>query len=616
MEATSHRGQHTRARLRSAGVVLLATLLLGLGACSSRGPSFKSLNAGEEVAAERDYAAVLDAYGRGDVARARSLSFALLDAQPGFRGAAELRRRLAESYMEESDWEPALDQLGRLLEDYPRSDERWPAIVLKAQALAGAGRGLDAATGLDRALDYWPDNAWQSRAEGEMASLLDGALSAVDLQEFMARRPHSRRLPRAKLALAQRRMEAGEESAARTLLQDVASGDEPGLRVRARQLLAELDGAPGLAPGQAAPVRTGLVGVLAPLSGRYQVYGEAFLDGAQLALNRYNEQTLGQFELLSADSEGDPVRAALAARRLIRRDGVAALLGGVLSNSTAAAAVEANASEVPLLSPAATAENIHEIGPWVFQNNITSEAQVLALARVAITDLLGARFAVLYPKQGNGMALAKVFEDTVYGLGGEIVASVSYEVGMTDFSEPLEQIRLAQPEVLFMPGEVEQLVLLVPQLAYHDVYAQLLGNESWNSRRLLRLGGDGLEGALFPSDLLLKRDRGLYRDFLRLYERRYASSVNPVAARGFLGMTTLLEVMAGGAEGRGALRDQLALRTADTGDEAARRELLAAQVTLMTVQRGEIRPYDERDAPAERETAAPDAFSNGFIDGP
>jgi branched-chain amino acid transport system substrate-binding protein len=277
-----------------------------------------------------------------------------------------------------------------------------------------------------------------------------------------------------------------------------------------------------------------------------------------------------------------------------------------------AAAVEANARGVPLLSPAATAEDIHAIGEWVFQNRISSEAQAVALARVAIAELLGARLAVLYPKQGGGEQLARLFEETIDALGGEIVASVAYEVGATDFGDVLDELRIAQPELLFVPGEVEPLVLLVPQLAYHGIDAQLLGNDAWNSRRLARQGGAGLEGAVFPSDLLLRRDRELYADFQRLYEARFESGVSPVAARGFLGAMLLLEILGEGNAAPAAIRDALAERTATRGDERSRREALAAQVTLMTMRGGEIEAY----APGSRWRPAASSPSVGFIDEP
>jgi len=576
-----------------------ALLVLAAAGCAPRGAG-RDAGAAGAAEAERRHAAVLEAYRQGEIEEARALSVQLLEAHPDFHAAPRLRLRLAESYMDEARWDLALHHLGRLLEDYPRSPEAWPALLLRARVMAETGRRLDAATGLDRALGSWPENARRERATEYLDSLLDRGLSSAELAEFLRRRPRSERAARARLALAERHLRENRPEEARSLLESLSADRSLGsLQQRAAEMLARLvrpeTADVSLPVAAASPVHEGLVGVLAPLTGRFAVYGEAFVDGARLALSHFNADRLTHFEMIAADTGGEPVQAALGARRLVMREGAGVLLGGVLSNPTVAAAVEANARGVPLLSPAATAENIHEVGDWIFQNKISSEAQVLALARLAIYELFASRFAVLYPKQGDGRELARFFNDVVYELGGEVVASIPYEVGMTDFSDPLEAVREAQPEVLFLPGEVEQLVLIIPQLEYHDIYAQLLGNEAWNSRRLARQAGRRVEGAIFPSDVLLKRDRALYREFLRLYERRYTSTVNPVAARAFLGMTTLLEILGDGAREREDIRAQLSLRLMDTGDEAARREALALQVTLMTMREGEIRPYGRAD---------------------
>lgn len=572
-----------RRRLWPALGMVIAGLIAGLAlalAPHAAPAAPDRLSRAAEAAAERSEAAILDAYSRGDAEAARRLSLALLAESPQYRGAPGLTRRLAESYMEEARWALALEQLGQLLERYPDSPERWPGIVLKARALAASGRRLDAAVGLDRALDTWSEQAWRPRAEALLADLLGQDLNATELTRFLERRAGSARLELARRALS-------------------------------RAAAAPAAAAPAANAAEPAPV-AGRVGLLAPLSGRYAVYGEAFLEGARLAVSRYNAERGTAFSLLEADTRGEPVPAALAARQLIQAGQVSALLGEVLSNPTVAAAVEANARGVPMLSPAATDEDIHAIGEWVFQNRISSDAQAVALARTAIAELLGARLAVLYPKQGGGEQLARLFEETIDALGGEIVASVAYEVGATDFGDVLDELRIAQPELLFLPGEVEQLILLVPQLDYYGIDALLLGNDAWNSRRLARQGGAGLEGAVFPSDLLLKRDRALYRDFQRLYDTRFESGVSPVAARGFLGTTLLLEILGEGNTTPAAIRDALAERTAAGGDEQARREALAGQVTLMTLRGGEIEPF----LPGSRWRPAGDTPAAGFIDEP
>ncbi|MBC8368131.1 ABC transporter substrate-binding protein [bacterium] len=564
---------------------------------SERPPHEDQVEAPVDREADLRFAEVEESFRQGTKAEARVLAVAFLDAYANHAGAPALRLRLAQGYFDDSRTDLALHHLGKLDEDHPRSAAWKKGQLLRARALASREQGLEAASLLDQRLAEDGLGSESDSARSQLQALLDGGLAEDELREFLRRRSNSPESSRARLALARRLIAAQSREEAEPLLEAIMSDPRAGLlRNQARDLLSGMGAElPDFSELPAAEPRADLVGVLVPLSGRFSVYGEAFLEGARMALSRYNALELSNLEMVVADTKGEPVSAALAARELIRGRGVGSLLGEVLTNPTVAAAVEANARQVPMLSPSATAENIHEVGDWIFQNSITSEAQVLALARHAFYEGLAARFAVLYPRQGKGQDLARYFGEIVQELGGEMVASVAYEVGMTDFTGPLEQIRDAQPEVLFLPGESDQLLLIVPQLHYHDIYGQILGNEAWNSRRLARLGGPRVEGAIFPSDLLLSRDRPLYQEFSQLYAQRTGQEANPIAARSFLGMTTILEILNDGARSRSEIREQLALRLDDRGESEQRREALAGQVTFMTIRSGEIRSFGGED---------------------
>jgi branched-chain amino acid transport system substrate-binding protein len=581
-------------------ILLLLPLIL-LASCTPRVSERPPVDVGVEAPVDREadlrLAEVEESFRQGNKAEARVLAVTFLDAHADHAGAPNLRLRLAQGYYDDSRPDLALHHLGKLDEDYPSSPAWKKGQLLRARALASRDQGLEAAGLLDQLLTEERLGVESDSARRQLQDLLDRGLAEAELREFLRRRSKSPEASRARLALARRLISAQRRDEAEPLLENVMADPRAGaLRNQARDLLSGMGAElPDFSELPAAEPRSDLVGVLVPLSGRFSVYGEAFLEGARMALSRYNELELSNMEMVVADTKGEPVSAALAARELIRGRGVGSLLGEVLTNPTVAAAVEANARQVPMLSPSATAENIHEVGDWIFQNSITSEAQVLALARHAFYEGLAARFAVLYPRQGKGQDLARYFGEIVQELGGELVASVAYEVGMTDFTDPLEQIRDAQPEVLFLPGESDQLLLIVPQLHYHDIYGQILGNEAWNSRRLARLGGPRVEGAIFPSDLLLSRDRPLFQEFSKLYAQRTGQEANPIAARSFLGMTTILEILNDGAGSRSEIREQLALRLDDRGESEQRREALAEQVTFMTIRSGEIRSFGSDD---------------------
>ena len=243
------------------------------------------------------------------------------------------------------------------------------------------------------------------------------------------------------------------------------------------------------------------IGVLCPLEGRYATLGEAFLRGSSIALKEARSKGITNVELVVGDTRGAPLTCRAVAERLIAEEHVGALLGEVLSSSTIAAAQVAELSRVVLLSPVATEEGIDEIGSWVFQTAFGAEVETAALARMACGRLGLRRIAYLSSEDPASRREAARFSDEVERLGGRLVAAEFYPAGNTDFAEIVGRLASAAPEALFIGSEIEDLILILPQLSFHEFGVQLLGTSAWDSRRLIRMAGKDLEGAIFPADI-------------------------------------------------------------------------------------------------------------------
>ncbi len=98
------------------------------------------------------------------------------------------------------------------------------------------------------------------------------------------------------------------------------------------------------------PIR---VGVVLPLSGAFQIYGEQGLKGAQLAVEKINAEggVLGGYplELVVRDNETIPAEAVRYSRELIQIENVFALLGPVSSSARYAMSEVAAQHKVPQL---------------------------------------------------------------------------------------------------------------------------------------------------------------------------------------------------------------------------------------------------------------------------
>lgn len=287
--------------------------------------------------------------------------------------------------------------------------------------------------------------------------------------------------------------------------------------------------------------RTDRVGLLCPLSGEYAALGQAMYDGALLALEEYNRAEGDSLTLVTLDTRGDEVVAVQAARQLIEEEGAIAIIGALLSSTTTAVGVLCQERGVPLISPTATKETINQLGPNVFQTNLTRDFETRLVARAGVEALLRRRFAILYPEGEEGRATADLFAAEVEARGGRVVAVETLRRGQTDYAEPIGRIRRAGPEALFVPVAPSEMRLLAPQLVFHDLRVQLLGPSSWNSSSLVREAGESLDRAIVPSDLALvsESDR---EHFERQWRRRFTDrAASPFAMKTYFALWRVID---------------------------------------------------------------------------
>lgn len=306
------------------------------------------------------------------------------------------------------------------------------------------------------------------------------------------------------------------------------------------------------------------IGVLSPLTGRYAVLGNAFYDGAILALNVTNEELGSEFILKVEDTGGDPVTAALAARRLCSEDACGSLFGSLMSHPTTSTALVADIYGVPLVSPTATNDHVWELGEGIFQTNLTGLHEVRLLAQLATTVMLKERFAILHENTPTGERHALVFAAEVEKFGGQVVSVVKYNLADTDFKKPILAMKKMRPEVIFTPATVDQMVLLAPQLDFYKAGTLVMGLSNWNSDRLYQRTGNVLERAVFPSDLALFPTLWTGEFNARWDGKNYPKEATSLALKSYQAMRLLLDTIhQSGAVNRSQLQDALQRRLAN-----------------------------------------------------
>lgn len=331
------------------------------------------------------------------------------------------------------------------------------------------------------------------------------------------------------------------------------------------------------------------VGVLCPLGGRYAPLGNEFLKGVSVAMKEAREGGMRGAEIVVGDTRGDPLVTRSVTERLIVREGAVALVGCVLSSSTIVAAQVAEHSGTVLLSPVATEEGIAEIGEHIFQTGSDVEVEIAALARLACGELHLRRIAYLAVDDLRSRRLGELFGREVALAGGEVCTYAYYPEGSTDFHEMIRILREAAPEALFIASDVEDLILVLPQLSFYEFGAQLLGLSTWHSSRLLRMAGRDMEGAVFPGHAGEQRDEEEFIAAAVLIDEPIEDT-NPFILGGYKGVKTLLAAIEESGGDGGDLKGAL-MRTLNQRRHPFVELVSGPGVPFYTVRDGRLEPY-------------------------
>jgi branched-chain amino acid transport system substrate-binding protein len=234
------------------------------------------------------------------------------------------------------------------------------------------------------------------------------------------------------------------------------------------------------------------VGFMSPMTGTMKDLGRSTLEGATFAVEERNGNggiVLGRMAykvvLVIRDSEDRPELAVKAAKELINRENVAAIVGPPMSSLAIPVARVANDALVPMITQMSTHPDVTKDSRCVYRVCFTDRFQGEVMARFA-RDALGVRRAAVLFDTANAFSigLAELFRRKFIELGGEIAAYEPYTPGETDFSPYVLRIKAVKSQALFLPNFVSDILLQVEQVRKLAPALQIIGGDSMSFSNL------------------------------------------------------------------------------------------------------------------------------------
>jgi branched-chain amino acid transport system substrate-binding protein len=341
----------------------------------------------------------------------------------------------------------------------------------------------------------------------------------------------------------------------------------------------------------AGPTNVIKIGSVNPVTGEAATFGTSTKSGVALAAEEWNAKggLLGrQIKLVFADDKGDPSEGATVFTKLIRQDGVVAILGGITSRVALSGAPIAQSSGVPMLTPTATNEKVTQVGDYVFRSCFIDSFQGRVAAKY-VAESLGAKKAAIIFDVGSDYSkgLAENFKSTFTAAGGQVTAVEGHPSGVTDFTAQLTKIVQAKPDVVYIPDFYNDVALIAKQVRDLGFKGFLVGADGWDSPELSKIAGEAIEGGIFTNHYSKDDTRPVVQDFVKKYEAKYGAKPDALAVLSYDGANILFDAIqrAGKTDGA-AIRDALAATKLDvvTGTityDAERNPVKAAVIVEM-----------------------------------
>lgn len=247
--------------------------------------------------------------------------------------------------------------------------------------------------------------------------------------------------------------------------------------------------------GGASPTAGGTfkLGLLAPFSGDYNMYGNYMLFGAQAAAADINAAggVLGnQVEIVKGDDQCDATQAANAANKLVS-DGIVASVGGYCSGATLPTIPIFTGANIPMLISVANSDSLVEkANPNVFLIDGTGTQQA-TVAFKYVQKMGYQNLFVIDDKSDYSANLGKVFAKLA-GDAGLKVASDSLTAGEAEFSAQVNKLISSGADFFYFTGYAPEAGQLIKQAVDAGYEGAILLGDGAVDKKVSEIAGQSI----------------------------------------------------------------------------------------------------------------------------
>ena len=305
------------------------------------------------------------------------------------------------------------------------------------------------------------------------------------------------------------------------------------------------------------------IGAVHPITGRLGLDSPPLGQGFELAVTEINSSQLSdvKIKLIVEDGQSTFEGAVAAFNKLIRQEGVSAILGPATSTQGQTVFPIAQQNRVVALSPTSAARGLSAIGDFIFRTALTTD--VLIPSGVKITqEKLGYQSAALIYDETDLFSIDSdaVVREALTANGVEILTTETFQTGETDFSAQLTRIKESNPDVIFVsasPIDTPVIMMQGHEVGIPTDVPFLITLTLASSQ--IQTAGDAAEGAITFTTWISTADTPGNQAFVQNYRAAYGVEPDIWAAQAYATVYILAKAIADAqSTDATAIRDALA----------------------------------------------------------
>ena len=287
-------------------------------------------------------------------------------------------------------------------------------------------------------------------------------------------------------------------------------------------------------------VQTFKLGSIGPLTGDAAIYGQAVVNGAQLAVDEINaSDSTVKFTFLKQDDEADGEKA-LNAYNTMMDNGMQVLVGPTTTGASLTVSDQTNADRTFMLTPSASSPDVTKDKDNVFQVCFTDPNQGTGAADYIAENMTGAKVAVIYRNDdAYSQGIRDTFVKEAEAKGAfEIVSETTFtDATSTDFTVQLTAAKNAGADLVFLPIYYQPASVILSQAKAMSYEPTFFGVDGMDG--ILTMPGFDAslaEGVMLLTPFSVNSEDAATQSFVKTYTEKYGVEPNQFAADAYDGV--------------------------------------------------------------------------------